>query len=134
VALPKGARTSPQVAILNRGAAHGLWRTLLQIGEPSVRIGTDFDPVATAARYPVLLIPSGGLHGMASSPLAGGSQRGVGSFRARLEEYARRGGTIVAFAQQHGYERAVLLTANGHRLTAVVIIVNCPPPPACATA
>jgi hypothetical protein len=41
---------------------------------------------------------------MASSPLAGGSQRGVGSFRARLEEYARRGGTIVAFAQQHGYE------------------------------
>jgi len=98
LALPAGARMPPRVAILNRGAAHGLWWLLAQLGEPAEYVGSDFDPLATAAQYPVLLIPSGGLYGL----------EGSASFRARLEEYARQGGTIVAFAQQHGYEYAAL--------------------------
>ncbi|MDW7992260.1 MAG: two-component regulator propeller domain-containing protein [Anaerolineae bacterium] len=98
LALPEGARIPARVAILWRGAAHDLWWLLAQLGEPADLIGTDFDPIATAAQYPVLLIPSGGLYGMESSP----------AFRARLEEYARRGGTIVALAQQHGYEYGAL--------------------------
>jgi len=66
----------------------------------TIYIGSDFDPLATAAQYPVLLIPSGGLYGLASPPSQGGA--GGGSFRARLEEYTRRGGVIIAFDQQHG--------------------------------
>ncbi|MGB9775993.1 MAG: CARDB domain-containing protein, partial [Anaerolineae bacterium] len=45
-----------------------------------------------------------------SPPSQGGA--GGGSFRARLEEYARRGGVIVALAQQHGYEYAALPGAS----------------------
>ncbi len=101
-ALPDGARFPPRVAVLERGAARDLWWLLMQSGEPAIRIEPDFDPVATAARYPVLLIPSGGLHGLETSA----------SFRARLEEYARHGGTIVAFAQQHGYEYQALPGAS----------------------
>ena len=50
------------------------------------------------SRSPVRVSPSGGLSGLNPPPL----------FHARLEEYARRGGTIVAFAQQHGYEFSAL--------------------------
>jgi len=96
--LPEGARAAPRVAILNNGFAHNLWWLLAQLGEPADYIGTDFDPVAIAQTYPVLLIPSGGLYGLENDAV----------FRARLEEYARQGGTIVAFAQQHGYEYAAL--------------------------
>lgn len=97
-ALPEGARHPARVAILQRGAPSDLWWLLAQLGEPADFIGADFDPVATAAQYPVLLIPSGGLYGL----------EGSAAFRARLEEYARRGGTIIAFAQQHGYEYGAL--------------------------
>jgi PKD repeat protein/ligand-binding sensor domain-containing protein len=96
--LPAGARTSLQVAILNRGFAANLWQALLQIGEPAVLINADFDPTATARQYPILFIPSGGLYGLENSVV----------FRQRLEFYAEAGGTIVAFAQQHGYEFNVL--------------------------
>lgn len=96
--LPEGARAAPRVAILNNGFAHNLWWLLAQLGEPAEYVGSDFDPLATVAQYPVLLIPSGGLFGLENDA----------AFRARLEEYARQGGTIVAFAQQHGYEYAAL--------------------------
>lgn len=102
VTLPAGARTSLQVAILNRGFAANLWQALLQVGEPAVLINADFDPVATARQYPVLFIPSGGLYGTENSVV----------FRKRLEAYAEAGGTIVAFAQQHGYEFSVLPGAS----------------------
>ncbi|HNT78680.1 MAG TPA: hypothetical protein PKH77_27035, partial [Anaerolineae bacterium] len=93
-ALPAGARSVPQVAILNRGFAHELWRWLLDMGEPATLIGLDFAPAATAAHYPVLLIPTGGLFGLENDT----------AFRARLAEYTRLGGALVTFAQQHGYE------------------------------
>lgn len=96
--LPAGARPTLQVAILNRGFAGNLWQALVKIGEPAALINADFDPAATARQYPVLLIPSGGLYGLENST----------AFRKRLELYAEAGGTIVAFAQQHGYEFSVL--------------------------
>jgi hypothetical protein len=96
--LPAGARAIPRVAVLNRGFAGNLWQALLQLGEPADFVKPDFDPAATARQYPVLFIPSGGLYGWENSVL----------FRKRLELYAEAGGTIVAFAQQHGYEFGVL--------------------------
>ncbi len=63
LAAPAGARMPPRAAILNRGAAHGLWWLLMQLGEPVEWVDVDFAPVATARQYPVLLIPSGGLPG-----------------------------------------------------------------------
>jgi hypothetical protein len=96
--LPVGTRIPARVAILQRGSAHNLWWLLFQLGELATFLDVDFDPVATAQAYPVLLIPSGGLYGLESSP----------AFRARLEEYARHGGVIAAFAQQRGYEYTAL--------------------------
>ncbi len=78
LAAPAGARMPPRAAILNRGAAHGLWWLLMQLGEPAIRIEPDFDPLATARQYPVLLIPSGGLYGLASPPSQGGAGGGAG--------------------------------------------------------
>ena len=99
---PSGVREEARVAVLSSGFFWATEDLAHLVGEPTQWINLDFDPVATAAQYPVLLIPSGGLHGLESSP----------SFRARLEEYARRGGTIIAFAQQHGYEYQALPGAS----------------------
>jgi hypothetical protein len=102
IALPPGARETPAVALLANGYAFEAEAFLAQAGEPVEWVGEDFDPIATAAQYPVLVIPSGGLYGLEESA----------SFRARLEEYARQGGTILAFAQQHGYEYQALPGAS----------------------
>lgn len=102
--LPAGARTEPRVAVLGSGFDWATARFVEQAGEPVEWVDTEFDP-ALAEDYPVLVIPSGGLYGLDNSP----------SFRARLEEYARRGGVIVAFAQQHGYEFAALPTPHSPR-------------------
>ena len=96
--LPPGSRSTPRVAILNRGFPQQLWETVLKLGEPAVLLDLDFDPTAAAEQYPVLFIPSGGLYGLENSLL----------FKKRLELYAEAGGTVVALAQQHGYEYNVL--------------------------
>jgi hypothetical protein len=95
---PSGSRTPPRVAIMQRGAAHEMWQMAFQLGELSTFVDMGFDPVETVRDYPVLLIPSGGLYGLDSAP----------SFQARLETYARAGGIIIAFDQQHGYEYGAL--------------------------
>jgi hypothetical protein len=100
--LPAGARATPRVAVLQRGFAAELWLALFSLGEPAALINADFDPAATARQYPVLFIPSGGLYGAENSVI----------FKKRLELYADAGGTIVAFAQQHGYEFTVLPGAS----------------------
>jgi PKD repeat protein/ligand-binding sensor domain-containing protein len=97
-ALPNGSRLAPRVAILNRSFAYDLWQIVSQLGEPSVLIEADFDPIIIAQKYPLLFIPSGGIYGLENSTI----------FKQRLELYAEAGGTIVAFAQQHGYEFNVL--------------------------
>jgi len=98
VTLPEGVRAEPAVGILQRGYAANAQSLVESVGERAWPVSIYFDPVATAQLFPVLLIPSGGLYGLENDA----------AFRARLEEYARQGGTIVAFAQQHGYEYAAL--------------------------
>jgi hypothetical protein len=97
-AMPAGTRAKAQVAVFNGGFAGNLIQLLWEVGEPAALVERDFDPVATAEQYPVLIIPSGGLYGLENSLF----------FKKRLELYAEAGGTIVVFAQQHGYEFNVL--------------------------
>ncbi|HEY4689169.1 MAG TPA: hypothetical protein VIK33_07635 [Anaerolineae bacterium] len=96
--LPSGARATPKVAVLNNGFPDETAAFLAWAGEPVDLVNDDFDPVATLSDFSVLVIPSGGLYGLSDLP----------SFRARLEEYARLGGVIVAFDQQHGIEYSAL--------------------------
>ncbi len=46
----------------------------------------------------VLVIPSGGLYGLKNSDM----------FKAELDEFVKQGGTLVVFAQQHGYDFSAL--------------------------
>jgi DNA-binding beta-propeller fold protein YncE len=91
--------TTPDVAILGRGFALSM-SDLMQnkFNEPVRRYTVnDFSPVALKD-YPVFVIPSGGLMGLEDSEV----------FKASLDEYVKQGGTLVVFAQQHGYEFSTL--------------------------
>src|SRR3989339_962596 len=52
----------------------------------------------TVERYPILVIPSGGLNGVSNS----------NTFKQKLVDYVNSGGTIICFTQQHGYDFAIL--------------------------
>jgi hypothetical protein len=116
-AMPAGTRAQAQVAVFNGGFAGNLLQLLWEVGEPAALVERDFDPVAVAEQYPVLIIPSGGLYGLENSLF----------FKKRLELYAQAGGTIVAFAQQHGYEFNVLPGAG--EPTSVLGAIAGPPDP-----
>ncbi|MBE7474988.1 MAG: hypothetical protein DPW09_43125 [Anaerolineae bacterium] len=95
---PGGTRTEARVAILQRGYSSAMWQMVNKLGELATFVDADFDPLATAEKYPVLIIPSGGLYGLDKAVI----------FKKRLESYAEAGGTIMAFAQQHGRHYRVL--------------------------
>lgn len=86
-----------RVAVLFNGFAPDASGFINALREPNTLVDTDFSP-DIVADYPVLVIPSGGLYGLENSAF----------FRARLEEYANRGGTIIVFDQQRGDEYSVL--------------------------
>jgi hypothetical protein len=49
----------------------------------------------------------------------------IPSFRARLEEYVRLGGTIVAFAQQHGGANPKSQRPNRNAVVSIVAVTLC---------
>ncbi|GFO57557.1 hypothetical protein GMSM_45640 [Geomonas sp. Red276] len=57
---------------------------------------------------PVLVIPSGGLYGYENSSF----------FKATLNEFVKQGGTLIVFAQQHGYDFSVVPTPDGKTIAA----------------
>lgn len=82
-----------QVGVLDRGfspettdllAKHGFRTDPVDI----LDWGTNLD------RYPVIIVPSGALYGIDS----------LDTVRTRLDGYVQRGGTLVVFPQQRGYE------------------------------
>ncbi|MCG2783232.1 MAG: hypothetical protein L6243_06555, partial [Candidatus Altiarchaeales archaeon] len=88
--------TIPEVGVLFRGHMLSTSKLLARFNEPIVFLDVNFNP--DPMKYPILVIPSGGLYGLESSP----------SFRNKLEQYVSKGGTIFTFSQQYGYEYSAL--------------------------
>lgn len=84
---------TPKIAILNSGFALAARSLLASLGESSVLVDIDVSP-DFIKNFPVLIIPTGGLFGLDSSP----------TFKSILQQYVANGGTLIVFAQQHGYE------------------------------
>ncbi|MCI0398884.1 MAG: hypothetical protein L0322_28680, partial [Chloroflexi bacterium] len=86
-----------RVAVLSNGFSPDSSGFVNALQEPNILVEPDFSP-DIVEDYPLLIIPTGGLYGLENSAF----------FRATLEEYANRGGTIIVFDQQHGSEYSVL--------------------------
>jgi RHS repeat-associated protein len=85
------------IAILDNGFSISLHDFLARLGFTADRIAPDFSP-EMVNRYPVLLVPSGGLNGYAASE----------AMRQRLARYVENGGTLIVFAQVYGDEFRLL--------------------------
>jgi hypothetical protein len=82
------------------------WRSLSSVLKKSVVYSdVETSPYLLIRTSNVLVIPTGGLMGMETLKM----------FKAILSEFVSRGGVIVCFTQQHGYEWSVL--PNGEQLT-----------------
>lgn len=91
--------TTPDVAILGRGFALSM-SDLLQnkFNEPVRRLNPNDLSPDVLKDYPLLIVPSGGFLGIEHSDI----------FKASLDGYVKDGGTLIVFAQQHGYEFSAL--------------------------
>jgi thiol-disulfide isomerase/thioredoxin len=85
----------PEIAVLSNGFSPYLVSQLNQYNASSGLIDVSLQGLAN---YSVLLVPSGGLSGLDTSP----------TVRSRLDAFVREGGTLIVFAQQHGYEYQAL--------------------------
>jgi len=82
-----------QVAILSNGFYTDFSRLLVKLGESSTPVDVGISE-KELSEYPVFVIPSGGLYGLGS----------LKSFKSKLEKYVSNGGTLIVYAQQHGYD------------------------------
>ncbi len=106
-ALPAEREAAPDVAVLRSGA-FAAWAGLLAgFQEPSVLAGPD-GLAGLNSTKPVLIIPSDGLAGLASSAF----------FRAGLAEYVRSGGVALCFTQRTGADLAALPVPDDESLGA----------------
>ena len=87
----------PDIAVLENGYTEEMTSLVNRYKEPVRTISLDFTP-DIIEDHPIFIIPSGGLMGVENSNV----------FKAKLDEYVKRGGTLIVFAQQHGYEFAAL--------------------------
>lgn len=95
--LPEEVQAAPDAAVLATGL-YGAWPGILApIAEPWAFVGPG-DIAGLMPRKPALVIPSGGLSGLASSAF----------FKAGLAEYVRSGGVVLCFSQRSGADLAAL--------------------------
>ncbi|MBI4686041.1 MAG: hypothetical protein HY755_12730 [Nitrospirae bacterium] len=88
---------APDVALLENGFSGEAAKFLFKNKETARLIEPQFS-FDELKNQPVLVIPSGGLYGMENSIY----------LKASLSEYVKQGGTLIVFAQQHGYEFSIL--------------------------
>ncbi|MEW6104041.1 MAG: triple tyrosine motif-containing protein, partial [bacterium] len=95
-----------KILILNNGFSMAVCDMLKDIGE-TFNLRDPSGELSLFTKYPILLIPTGGLDGLNTQ-----------SFKEKLKDYAKGGGTIICFAQQYGEDFQILpgsLTAYGWR-------------------
>ncbi|NWF51912.1 MAG: hypothetical protein HXY47_02400, partial [Nitrospirae bacterium] len=90
-------KSAPDIALFTQGFYNSTTSLLLKFEEPVAFKGWDFDP-SIVKDHPVMIMPSGGLFGLENSQI----------LKALLDEYVKSGGTLIVFAQQHGYEFSIL--------------------------
>jgi hypothetical protein len=83
----------PDVTVLENGYIRESKYVINRFFEPVRVTSPSFNPLYIKI-HPILVIPSGGLYGLEDSVF----------FKASLDEYVKQGGTLIVFAQQHGYE------------------------------
>jgi len=103
---PSNPIATPKIAILSSGFAASTSSLLESLNEPSTFVDIDFSP-DIVKDHPILIIPSGGLYGLDSLP----------TFKSQLKQYVEDGGTVIVFAQQHGYEYNTLPLPPGSDLS-----------------
>ena len=86
------------VALFGTGFAEEAGKLLDALHQPYVEVGVNFDPLQLAEENEVLLVPSGGLQGMA----------GDARLKARFTAYVAAGGTLIALGQARGEDFQVL--------------------------
>ena len=89
--------TVPDVAVFQNGYIDESTAILNKFLEPAEETSVSFNPLDITGQS-VLIIPSGGLYGLENSAF----------LKVQLDEYVKQGGTLIVFAQQHGYEFNVL--------------------------
>ncbi|MEW6103513.1 MAG: Ig-like domain-containing protein [bacterium] len=95
-----------KILILNNGFSMAVCDMLKDIGE-TFNLRDPSGELSLFTKYPILLIPTGGLDGLNTQ-----------SFKEKLKDYAKGGGTIICFAQQYGEDFQILpgnLSAYGWR-------------------
>jgi hypothetical protein len=85
------------VGILENGFPKEMGKLVAKFKEPTNRIHTEIF-LASVKDRKAIIIPSGGLFGLEKSEV----------FKVSLDEYVKKGGTLIVFGQQHGYEFSVL--------------------------
>ncbi len=85
---------SAPVGVLDNGYPYDMLKVLETFGQEARLISIDGVDPNLVTEMPVLIIPTAGLMDISDSEF----------FKASLNEYVIRGGTVVVFAQQQGYE------------------------------
>lgn len=98
--------TIARVAVLEAGFHGGAAALLDRLGHLYATVGHEFDPLAVAEAHPLLLVPSGGLYGAASST----------DLRERFAAYVEAGGTLLVMAQMHGRDYGAVPVPAGETL------------------
>ena len=91
-----------KVSLLQRGKSGNTELMLNDFKESYELRPIDFAP-SILSETPLLIIPSGGLSGLKNSDF----------FKSSLNEYVKQGGTLIVFAQQHGYDLTAIPTPGG---------------------
>jgi hypothetical protein len=101
----------PFIGILENGNVEAMEKLLEKIGRDWIYVGKNFNPVDLVKSVNLLIIPTGGLFGVQSSPSS--------QLKLLLEQYVSCGGHILCFAEQDSLDYQAIPVPFGESLHAV---------------